>query len=874
MYFDYKTLYMLRIISFFILLIVYSQVGYTQCNTITTSQSLVFSNQWTEYLQYSNTTYQGQKTPNLLVDRQFYYTMASSANINGKIINTPAKGYKVSKDCFLPLSVGDINNIHTLKRTFPKGFYTIKLMLQGATMSNILFLYGNGTVSNNISLSTALSYSSSTSVNGLNNRLHLGRTHDSDILEKVVYLDGETNILIYAKGKLEAFDPNSSKSQSFKPFNSFQCSITPLSAPQQLCANYTAIVDEKNSFCGLGAVSMEVLDANSKYLFFYKDNTNTSYKVHSNILTPNNNREIYINNISYTGNNIPEWGIIRMVDGCTFYEPSKPIQFPNQNFQINSFGTELILPKQCGLSKGGINIRLSSMLNGGIVKEGVYEIILQGQVASNTSYLKFTTEVSITKDANNNFLSNLIVGDIPLNFSISNIKVLNVETNCTAELNGNYSFTPLIPPSISINSELEATICATKLTLQGTDDFPCGKIVWYEGNKEISTSKSIIVSPIVETTYTAKFFLDNEVFVDNKKVDAKVIPIIDNIKLSSNPYITYFGIPLNVKPMTNVNITSTNCQCNYIIKNIKSNTTVITSTNCEMDISSSSLLPGTYSVMLNLSYNGCQVSTSQLLEVINPFSPANQTTSNVANLGELYPTTKSLLDEAYFIKVQNGTSIVNFQYNQQYEPFSSSKISAKLYNWKREVVAFSEISRAYGVQWYSMNLPNNIVTTSGSYILELTDDNGWFQKIRVKNIAANPTCGVLKPESTDYCTITNNGFKLYEIKNGQAPYQVKWTLSNTDDIVLEEKILTTQTDFSLYKPSITFNNNTNYKLVVDVVDACGTLVCTKNKSFEAKACSAPINERIIPQEEIPKFELRINVLPQTPMNPNVPIIKN
>lgn len=874
---------MLRILSLFVLLIVYSQIGYTQCNTITTNQSLVFSNQWTEYLQHanSNNIYQGQKTSNLVINRQFYYTLSNDINVGGKIINIPAQGYKVSKDCFLPLSVGDINNIHTLKKTFPKGFYTIKLMLQGATMSNILFLYGNGSVSNNISLSTALNYTSSSSINGLNNKLYLSKTHESDVLEQVIYLDGETNILLYVKGKLEAFAPNMANDPdpSFKPFNSFQCSIIPLSAPQQLCANYTAIVDNKNSFCNLGAVSMEVLDENSKYLFFYKDNTNAFYKIHSDILTPNNNRQIYINNISFTGSNIPEWGVIRMVDGCTFYEPSKPIQFPNQNFQINN--VTIIQPTQCGLSYGGIKISLTPTVIGGVVKDGVYEIILQGQMEGNTTYLRFTTEININKGVNGNVISNeLILNDIPLNFSISKIQVLNTDTNCNTEINQNYSFQSLSSPNISINSE---TICDTKLTLIGTDDYPCGKIVWYEDGKEISTSKSINVNPTTTTTYTAKFFLDGKVFTTPpQSVNSKLIPTIDYIQFSANPYISNLGTSLNIKPITNVDITSSNCQCSYTIKNNATNTT-ITIPKCELDISPSGISPGTYNVTLDIVYNNtCKVSTSKLLEVINPFSVANQTTSHIVNVSNVYATTKSLLDEAYFIKKQESTTsndpnhinnFVTFQYNQQYEPFNLGKMMAKLYNWKREIVAYSEIQRVYGVQWYSMPIPN-VKNISGSYILELTDDNGWFQKIRVKNIALNPTCGTLKPESGEYCTITNNGFKLYDIKNGQAPYQVKWTLSNTDNTILEEKILTTQTNFSVYVPSIILNNNTNYKLKVNVIDACGTSICVRDKEFQAKACSSPINERTTQEEEIPKFEFRINVLPQTPINPNVPIIKN
>jgi hypothetical protein len=871
---------MFRFLSIFILLVVYSQIGYTQCNAITPTQSLVFVNQWTEYLQYDNANnsllYEGQKTSNLLIDRQFYYSPSSTINAGGNTGSIPAKGYEVSKDCFLPLSIGDIKNIHTLKRSFSKGFYSVKLMLQGNTMNDVLFLYGNGAVSN-MSISTALNYTTSSSVSGLNNSLYLVKNNSSDITERVIYLDGETNFLVYVKGKLQSFNSANNSSSTFSLYNSFQCSITPLSAPQQLCETYTPTIIKDNSSCGLGTISMKVLDKDAKYLFFYRENISGAYTVHADILEPSNNSEILIKNIRHTSNNIPQWGVIRMVDGCTFYETSNPIQFENQNFQINSSAITFLPPIQCGLNKGGIKIPLTPIVSGNTIKEGVYEIILQGQIAGITSYLRFTTEIVISKDVNNNDLSELILNDIPLNFTISKINILNIETNCTSEANLNYSFAPLSLPNISIAKELQPTICATRLTLQGIDNFPCGKIIWYENDKEIANSKSITVSPIATTTYTAKFFLGDNVFTTSQLVAHKIAPTIDNIQFSANPYTNNAGTFLNIKPITNLDFNNpTNCQCNYVIKDKVSNTTIITSNVCEFDIAGTNISGGTYLVTLTITSNNCEVTTSQLLEVVEPFNSPIYTTSSAVNLTELYPVTKSLLDEAYFIKKQASGSnhFITFQYNQQYEPFNSGQMTAKLYNWKRKVVAFSQRGREYGVQWYSMPIPPNVATASGSYILELIDDNGWFQKIRVKNIADNPICGRLKPESNDYCTISNNGFKLYDIENGQAPYQVKWVLSTTSDVVLEEKILTTQTDYSVYVPTITLNNNTSYKLVVYVTDACGKLFCTKNKLFEAKACSSPPNERIVSQEEIPKFEFRINVLPQTPKNPNAPIIKN
>jgi hypothetical protein len=172
-----------------------------------------------------------------------------------------------------------------------------------------------------------------------------------------------------------------------------------------------------------------------------------------------------------------------------------------------------------------------------------------------------------------------------------------------------------------------------------------------------------------------------------------------------------------------------------------------------------------------------------------------------------------------------------------------------------------------------MPIPNNIVTTNGSYILELSDDNGWIQKFRVKGITNNPTCGILRPEGNTYCLSSNNGFKLYDLAGGQTPYQVKWTLSYTNNIVLEEKIISTQSTYCTYTPTASLlTNNTTYKLLVEVKDACGTVFCTKDKTFvvESGNCTSTPNP-IKVETEIPKVDIRINVLPQ---NPTTPVIKN
>jgi hypothetical protein len=882
------------LLTVFLLLVFTKLVGQTQpqnCTTVT-NPTLIFNNVWNEYINFSNPTtpsvsYVGNTKSSLSIGNNFFYTPASiEATPTGGSINVPATAYKICSNIELPTQDGNITAIYSLRRNFIKGFYKITLLATGSN-TNVLFMYGNGAIPA-ISLSNALGYSSNPNVGNMNNLYNNTQTP----LEKIVYLEGDVNFLIRGRGELRAFSKISTQ-----PYNSFNCVIVPLSAPEQTCEQYKAIVDKVKSTCGLGNINVEVLDSESSYLFFYKKSSSAIYQIYPDVLKPNRDRKITIPYIEYDieneGTTIPFWGVIRSSDGCTFYEENNPIIFEDTRFKINTSGSgiTMVSAEQCGSQTGKLKIPIMPLNTTGQLKFGSYEVVLSGTINTTPSFIRTVVELLPPTSATNP-IEPLIIANIPLNFVVNKINIKHTETLChIKEVSGlNLSFQATALPSLTINTVKNPITCNTTLTLAGIDNFPCGKIVWYKRemaalqDEQIATSRSITVAPLINTTYKAKFYLYDQVFETNPfPMNAVIAPAIYDIVFSSNPFVTNNTASLDMSPITNVNVTlpiptpiptPPVCSCQYEIKN-SSNAVILSMPVCNPSVSG--LAPGSYTVSLKLSYENCEVETSKNLQVIDPLNPGTITQA-VMPLGA-YATMNTLLDEAYFILNagnSNNETILKFQYNQQYQPLTSSKIKAKLYNWERRLVAFTEVNRAYGVQWYDMTLSNNIFIP-GTYILELTDDNGWIQNIRVKNIVNKPlTCSKISPYSGTYCMSGNHtGFTLQNIQGSQAPYQVKCELYDDSNprILIEEKSITAQTNTCTYIPNLNLViPYHNYIVKMTVTDFCGNTCESTTKTINMIPCVVPIAPK--PVEEVPKVEIRINVLPQNPTNPATPIIKD
>jgi hypothetical protein len=853
------------LVIFFLILTTTPLVGQNStagaCKEINNPASnLEFGNQWQEYIQYTRpgnapVLVKGGLNSSLSVSNTLVFNAAGSFNNGGVTVTSPATGYRVCGEYVLPTFEGEIRAIHTLRRNFIKGFYKITLTTQGDGMTGLSCFYGVG-ANPTIPLTTALS-NLNTSINGLNNVLTINNS--PRLLERIVYLEGEMNFVVFGVGRLTSIDPNVTANTRY---NSLNCGITPLSALEQTCEQYIPVVDKEKSICGLGTLNMEVLDKESDYFFFYKKTATEPYQIYPGILKPNISRIINIPQIPYDGTNIPVWGVIRSVDGCTFYENSKPIVFEDGRFQINA--ASVIPPAQCGSQTAQLRIPISPLVSTGQIRTGDYEIVLSGTTGSTPSFLKSVVELSATND--------FVVSNIPLNFVVNKITITHTTTRCSASSSSSYSFQPSTLPNITITKNNNPEACNTTLTLAGIDAFPCGKIVWYKReatasqDEQIATSLSITVAPIVNTTYKAKFYLYDRVFEPTPiTIGAIVAPVIYDIAFSSNPFINN-NTNLSILPLSNVDIST--CACQYDIIDVNDNNNSFTLTTCDPQVTFGS--SGNYIVNLTLNDGNCYVKTSKTLAVIDPTNPTFQPSNPVVNTA-IFTTTKTSLDEAYFIKNPVGGTILYFQYNQQYLPISSNnEIQARLYDWQRNIVAYTEIPRQHGMQGYALPIPDDIAQISGAFVLELTDDNGWMQKFRVKQRINNFSCGAISPQEDEYCLLSNKGFTLHDIVGGQAPYQVKWSLRNGNSII-EEKTINTQASFCTYIPTANSLNVGTYVLEVRVTDACGA-VCDNAKNFRVTGNCREAKKSV--GEEVPKVEIKINVLPQNPTNPSTPIIKN
>lgn len=181
---------------------------------------------------------------------------------------------------------------------------------------------------------------------------------------------------------------------------------------------------------------------------------------------------------------------------------------------------------------------------------------------------------------------------------------------------------------------------------------------------------------------------------------------------------------------------------------------------------------------------------------------------------------------------------------QYYDSYGQEKeIPLKIYNWKREQVTTYSLSKAFGLNHFSINLGTayDAWKEGEIYTCEMADESGHRYELILRKQTLKhepPKVKLLVNAVHLQCkALTGNLVEFYgEISGGKTPYQVRWYVLNNE-----------QTDF-LYQPReevvtvpgntlvIRVEKNPDYYVMLLVRDACGNeqkqmvhLVCQGKK---------------------------------------------
>lgn len=194
------------------------------------------------------------------------------------------------------------------------------------------------------------------------------------------------------------------------------------------------------------------------------------------------------------------------------------------------------------------------------------------------------------------------------------------------------------------------------------------------------------------------------------------------------------------------------------------------------------------------------------------------------------------------------TEISNGQLNLQYNDLhgNAESLPLKIYNWKRELVAQVNLNKVYGLNYYTIPLPqlSGQWANEKLYTCELINEG--LQKYEVlfklKGLPDNEDLKVdilVSPLSINCGEPSLSAIEFYgQVTGGKAPYQVRWYVTDHSQTNLLYQPLETVLRKAGKTSVITVDASPGYFVLMKVKDACGQegqqmvrLVCQENQNI-------------------------------------------